>query len=149
MSQSKLQVYTAEATPVLESFFNELLGQASTFTLETASEATIQEIQDKSAAAFAVVGTPEGSQPFIATLENSWIPVISNAMVGREMSPDEEGVFDLTGQVISQGYKKLLEDLPRAAALPALDINAFPPGAWEPKRLWKALFCNPFCPAGG
>lgn len=140
MSQSKLQVYTTEASPVLESFFNTLLGQESTFSFLQASETTIEQIKDLSATAFSIVGTPENAEPFVVTLDSSWIPVISNAMVGREMSPDEEGVFDLAGQIVSQGYNKLKEEMPGAEVLPEITPNAHPPGAWEPDEAFQSSY---------
>ncbi len=109
-------------------------------SFQKASETTIDKIKELSTTAFSIVGTPEDAEPFIVTLDSSWIPVISNAMVGREMSPDEEGVFDLAGQIVSQAYKKLNEELPGAEGLPALNATAFPPGGWEPEELLQSSY---------
>ena len=132
MSQSKLQVYTAEANPILESSFNTLLGQETTFTLGAATETNIDQIKSDAATTFSIVGTPEGADSFIVQLDAEWIPIISNAMVGREMTPFEEGVFDLTGQMISQSYEHLKSGQARYASLPAMEAQPFAPGSWNP-----------------
>lgn len=132
MSQSKLQVYTAEANPILESSFNTLLGQETTFTLGAATETKIDQIKSDAATTFSIVGHPEGAETFIVQLDAEWIPVISNAMVGREMTPFEEGVFDLTGQIISQNYEHLKSEHARYSDLPPLEAQPFAPGSWNP-----------------
>lgn len=145
MSQSKLQVYTEEATPILTAFFNTLLGQEISLKLGEASESDKNQITSDAHTSFTINGNPEQSQPFVVQLNPAWIPVISNAMVGREMSSDEEGVFDLTGQIISQSYETLKENYERSSNFPPLDATPFAPGTWNqendlPENYWRIPF---------
>lgn len=133
MSQSKLQVYTAEATPILEAYFNTLLGQEAKLSMGAAAEATLDQIKSDAVTSFSIIGTPENAHPFIVQLNPEWIPVISSAMVGREMTAFEEGVFDLAGQIISQGYDTLQADHSGCADFPKMQAQPHAPGAWEPE----------------
>lgn len=140
MSQSKLQVYTAEATPILEAYFNTLLGQEAKFSMGAATEAAVDQIKSDAVTSFSIVGTPENANPFVVQLNPEWIPVISSAMVGREMTPFEEGVFDLAGQIISQGYETLQAEHTACANFPTMQAQPHAPGTWEPEESLPATF---------
>ncbi len=140
MSQSKIQVFTEEANPILASYLNTLLGQEIKFNLGEASETTIEQLKTEATTSFSIVCTPENAEPFIIQLEPSWIPVISNAMVGREMTPEEEGVFDLTGQIISQSYDAVTKEHALASLFPAMEATPFAPGTWTPEATLPADF---------
>ncbi|MEM7383325.1 MAG: hypothetical protein AAF514_00140, partial [Verrucomicrobiota bacterium] len=142
MSQSKIQAFTTEASPALESHFQTLLGQEITFKSVAATEATIDQIKTGATSNFTLVGKPEGSEVFIVQLQPAWIPVISNAMVGRAMDAEDEGVQDLAGQVLTQSYKVLQTS---NAGLPALEMEPFSPGAWTAEEsLAESYWLVPF-----
>lgn len=132
MSQSKLQVFIQEATPILESYLNNLLGQEVSIQAAEAVQAALEQLQTEATTSFSIVGRPENLDAFVVQMDTNWIPVISNAMLGREMAPDEEGVFDLTGQIISQAYAALQESYPGFDQAPAMEATPFAPDTWEP-----------------
>ena len=132
MSQSKLQVFTKEANPILESYFNTLLGQEVTFKSDAPAETALDQVKTGAESSFTILGKPVDAEPFIIQLEPTWIPVISNAMVGREMSSEDEGVQDLAGQIISQSYKALQSDHSWSKAFPGLEVETYAPESWTP-----------------
>ncbi len=140
MSQSKLQVYTAEANPILEAYFNTLLGQEAKLSMGTATETTLDQITSDAATSFSIVGAPENADPFVVLLNPEWIPVISSAMVGREMTAFEEGVFDLAGQMISQSYDTLQAEHTACSNFPAFQAQPHAPGTWTPDEAMPAAF---------
>ncbi len=145
MSQSKIQVFLQEANPILETYFKTLLGQEVAFKTDAATETTFDQIKTQAESSFTILGKPVSSEPFAVQLQPTWISVISNAMVGREMSPEDEGVHDLAGQVITQSYKALQSEHALGEGFPGLEIEALAPGSWETETaLAETLMSIPF-----
>ena len=145
MSESKLKAYIEEATPIIESFLAKVLQKTPTLQLESPQQVQLVELSQDAASRFTIVSKESGDDAVTIQLSPNWIPLVSQAMLGTAMTPEDTGVGDLTNQLVSQGYGALRTNLSSGAQLPEISFDAFNPGGDIPEQgvsvaIWKVSF---------
>lgn len=140
MDPETLNAHIDDAHEALESFLSTLFGQDVSIDRADAAETTWDAVQDD------VQGGPliESEGPFAVDLDDEWVPVIGEAMLGEEMEIGDEGVQDLLSEVAAQAFGTLRNQLAQSdLELPDYSLDALISGDATPD-LRGALWDFPF-----
>ena len=145
MSQSTLNKYSEEAAPILESFLATLLRKDLTIQFGTPEKVERSSVDNRTNSHFTVNSKGGGANGFGIQLEPNWIPLISTGMLGQTMAPEDEGVADLAGEIISQGFGALRNKISVGSSFPEAYFDSYDPGSTPPaEALSNALWQVPF-----
>lgn len=140
MTADLVQQYAPLAQEALHSFLSTLLDDEASLELGAPSEAESGGLKDELDAGL-VVGA-EGV--FFVSLDRSWVKLVSESMLGRQIEIDDEGVDDLFREIASQGYGTLRNQLSaRDLKLPDLSIEPYLPDTAVPQLSatgWRVPF---------
>lgn len=92
------------AQSALQSFLQTLLGNASSLTLKTPEEPDVAAVVMECEAQLAIIGQANGRTVFVVSLDEHWLPLLSQAMLGEAMTVTDEGADDLVRELAAQGY---------------------------------------------
>lgn len=121
MSSPDLLQHAESFRAALEQFLKTVLGKTVPVELGTPGRpgAVLAEAGEAS------LLRPRGEKRHWAVyLDKNWVPVLSEAMVGETMSPDQAGSGDLLCEVVSQGYaavRQFLSD--KGVELPEAEVE--------------------------
>jgi len=92
---------------------------------ETLSDPS-EGVQDDLTARF---GLQAPEQNVFVALDDGWVPLLSEGMLGEAVEADEEGAIDLMQEIASQGFGTVQSTLAaEGTELPSLEFEAVPPG---------------------
>lgn len=140
MTSDTVQHHLQAAQDALGAFLATLLNDEAALELGAPAEADVAalqgELQDR-----LVVGADD---TFLVVLDETWITLVSESMLGRSISIDDEGVDDLFRELAAQGYGTLRNQLSgEGTTLPELTIRPSLPGTAAPplsETAWRVPF---------
>lgn len=140
MTSETVQQHLPGAQNALGAFLATLLDDEASLQIGTPTAAHTSNLQSELESGL-VVGA---DNTFVVVLDLSWISLVSESMLGRSISVDDEGVDDLFREIAAQGYGTLRNQLSGAGAtLPELSIQPSLPGV-RPPTLPDAVWRVPF-----
>lgn len=139
MTADLIQEHLPAAQEALRSFLETLLDDEAPMEVGAPSEVQSAGLQDELEDEL-VVGT---SDVFLVVLDQSWVKLVSESMLGRPIEIQDDGVDDLFREIASQGYGTLRNQLAtRDVKLPDFSIEPFLPGTPVPveETAWRIPF---------
>lgn len=140
MTSETVQDYLQDAQDALGAFLATLLDEGATLELDAPTETDAAALQDELERGLAV----GADDAFVVVLDRTWVSLISESMLGRSISVDDEGVDDLFREITAQGYGTLRNQLSASGTtLPELAIQPSLPGTPPPsipEAAWRVPF---------
>lgn len=129
MTQNTLSSHVQKSQDALKALLKKLLGTevaVDAASPDHRSEERTSALQDNATAHFCLEGTDHG---VLVALAPSWVPVLSEAMLGEQLEPGDEGTADLMQEVGSQAFGTVQSTLAaEGTELPNVQFQAVPPG---------------------
>lgn len=121
MSSNMADVLPAAQT-ALQSFLQTLIGEESPLTLNAPTEAGAEEVLADCQTHLIVLGRASGRTVFVVALDEQWLPLLSQAMLGEAMTVADDGADDLLRELAAQGYGAVRNAL-NAETIKLPDVN--------------------------
>lgn len=120
-----------EATrKALQQFLQTLLNRELSLELDAPTSIKSHQLQELARDRVLIWASRE---PFAIGLAPDWIPLLSQAMLGETITPDDAGASDLLGEVAAQGYGTLRNALAaEGVRLPEVTFTVQQPEATKP-----------------
>lgn len=95
------------AEDAVESFLETIKGEKLALDVEDPESVRHDELEPMFEGRFALLGRSGSSEPFVALLDKEWLPLLSEAMLGEELTEWNDDADDLMGEVANQVYASI------------------------------------------
>lgn len=92
------------AEKAVESFLETIKGDELALDVDEPESVRHDELEPLFEGRFALLGRSGSSEPFVALLDREWLPLLSEAMLGEELTEWNDDADDLMGEVANQVY---------------------------------------------
>ena len=141
---SSIEKFIPEAQEALRGFLSTLLGEEAPLQVDAPEATTREAARSEEPGMLNILGSSDPG--FAVRLSPQWLPLLSKAMLGEEVSAGEEGYEDLVSELMGQAYGAVRTQLSGAGVtLPEVAFKIVPaeeplPEGSLPDSLWKVSF---------
>ncbi|WP_456427665.1 flagellar motor switch protein FliN [Rhodocaloribacter sp.] len=123
---SSIDKFIPEAQEALRGFLSTLLGEEAPLKVDAPVATSMEAVRSEERRMLNILGSTEPG--FAIRLSPQWLPLLSKAMLGEEVSAGEEGYEDLVSELMGQAYGAVRTQLSGAGVtLPDVSFKILPP----------------------